>query len=86
MKQSQRAIHTTVNSEGFIPNQARTSFRKADEPEFDLDFWSTRGRSGEKPVSVLRLNLTLQPLRFMELSLQDPIRATPIARSGPIVV
>lgn len=71
---------------GFIPNQARTSFRKADEPEFDLDFLTSRGRSGERPVAVPRLNLTMQPLRFMELSLQDPMRATLIARSGPIVV
>jgi hypothetical protein len=71
---------------GFIPNQARTSFRKADEPEFDLDFLTSRGRTGEKPVAVPRLNLTMQPLRFMELSLQDPMRATLIARSGPIVV
>jgi len=28
----------------------------------------------------------MQPLRFMELSLQDPMRATLVARSGPIVV
>ena len=28
----------------------------------------------------------MQPLRFMELSLQDPMRATLIARSGQIVV
>ena len=71
---------------GFVPNQAHTSFRKADEPEFDLDFLTSRGRSGDKPVAVPRLNLTMQPLRFMELSLQDPMRATLIARSGPIVV
>lgn len=71
---------------GFVPNPARTSFRKADEPDFDLDFLTTRGRKGDAPVTVPRLNLTLQPLRFMELSLQDPMRATLIARSGPIVV
>ena len=71
---------------GFIPNLARTSFRKADEPDFDLDFLTSRGRKGDAPVTVPRLNLTLQPLRFMELSLQDPLRATLIARSGPIVV
>lgn len=71
---------------GFIPNQAHTSFRKADEPEFDLDFLTSRGRTGDKPVGVPRLNLTMQPLRFMELSLQDPMRATLLARSGPIVV
>jgi hypothetical protein len=71
---------------GFIPNQAHTSFRKADEPDFDLDFLTSRGRTGDTPVKLVRLNLTMQPLRFMELSLQDPMRATLLARSGPIVV
>jgi hypothetical protein len=71
---------------GFIPNQAQTSFRKADEPDFDLDFLTSRGRTGDKPVTLARLNLTMQPLRFMELSLQDPMRTTLLARSGPIVV
>ena len=37
-------------------------------------------------MSVPRVNLTLQSLRFMELSLQDPMRATLRASSGPIVV
>ena len=71
---------------GFIPNQNSTSFKKADEPDFDLDFLTSRGRAGDAPVTVPRLNLTLQPLRFMELSLQDPMRSTLIARSSPIVV
>ena len=71
---------------GFVPNQTHTSFRKSDEPDFDLDFLTSRGRTGDAPVAVPRLNLTMQPLRFMELSLQDPMRATLLARSGPIVV
>ena len=71
---------------GFVPNQKHTSYKKADEPDFDLDFLTSRGRSGDAPVTVPRLNLTMQPLRFMELSLEDPIRSTLIARSGPIVV
>ena len=71
---------------GFTPNQRNTSFKKADEPDFDLDFLTSRGRAGDAPVAVPRLNLTMQPLRFMELSLQDPLRSTLIARNGPIVV
>ncbi|WP_309680030.1 nucleotidyltransferase domain-containing protein [Polaromonas sp.] len=71
---------------GFVPNQKRTSFKKTDEPDFDLDFLTSRGRGGDEPVTVPRLNLTMQPLRFMELSLQDPVRSTLLARSGPIVV
>ena len=38
------------------------------------------------PIHIARLGLTLQPLRFMELSLEDPMRCTLLARSGPIVV
>ena len=71
---------------GFMPNQKRTSFKKADEPDFDLDFLTSRGRAGDAPVTVPRLNVTLQPLRFMELSLEDPLRSTLIARNGPMVV
>ncbi len=71
---------------GFMPNQQRTSFKKTDEPDFDLDFLTSRGRTGEAPVKLPRLNLTLQPLRFMELSLEDPMRSTLIARNGPMVV
>jgi hypothetical protein len=71
---------------GFVPNQKHTSFKKTDEPDFDLDFLTSRGRTGDEPVTVQRLQLTLQPLRFMELSLQDPVRSTLLSRSGPIVV
>jgi hypothetical protein len=71
---------------GFVPNNNRTSFRKADEPDFDLDFLTSRGRTEDAPVHIARLGLTMQPLRFMELSLQDPMRCTLVAKSGPIVV
>lgn len=71
---------------GFIPNAAKTSYRKSDEPDFDLDFLTSRGRGGDANIYIKNLNLTLQPLRFMELSLEDPIRATLLARNGPIVV
>jgi hypothetical protein len=71
---------------GFIPNNSRTSYKKADEPDFDIDFLTSRGRTGDTPVLIPRFNLKLQPLRFMELSLQDPMRCTLLSRSGPVVV
>jgi len=71
---------------GFIPNISRTSFKKADEPDFDLDFLTSRGRTGDAPLLIPRLGLTMQPLRFMELSLEDPMRITLLASNGPIVV
>jgi hypothetical protein len=71
---------------GFVPNHSKTSFKKSDEPDFDLDFSTSRGRSGDTPIHIAWLGLTLQPLRFMELSLEDPMRCTLLARSGPLVV
>jgi hypothetical protein len=71
---------------GFVPNNAKTSFKKSDEPDFDLDFLTSRGRTEDAPVHIARLGLTLQPLRFMELSLEDPMRCTLLSSSGPIVV
>ncbi len=83
-------LDTTASIEslemGFMPKQKHTSFKKADEPDFDLDFLTSRGRAGDAPVTLPRLNLTMQPLRFIELSLEDPMRSTLIVRSGPMVV
>ena len=72
--------------QGFIPVQSNTTYKKPDEPDFDLDFLTSMGRTGDAPVYLPSLNLTLQPLKFMELSLEDPMRATLLTRNGPIVV
>jgi hypothetical protein len=71
---------------GFVPVASGTTYKKNDEPDFDLDFLTTRTREADAPVFVPSLNLTLQPLKFMELSLEDPIKATLLTRQGPLVV
>ena len=71
---------------GFIPVMRKTTFKNPNEPDFDLDFLTTYGRSGDTPVFLPALNLTLQPLKFMELSLEDPMKATLLFRNGPLVV
>ena len=48
---------------GFIPNAQGTSLRKADEPDFDIDVLTSRGRTGEAPVFVPRFNQLFQPFR-----------------------
>lgn len=80
--------HSAIESleMGFLPVASGTTFKKPDEPDLDLDFLTVRGRSGDKPAYLDRLNLNLQPMKFMEFSILDPIRATLIARSGPLVV
>lgn len=73
-------------SMGFLPVASGTTFKKPDEPDLDLDFLTVRGRSGDEPVYLDRLKLHLQPLKFMEFSLADPVRATLLSRSGPLVL
>ncbi len=71
---------------GFAPNNNKTTYRKADEPDFDLDFLTSIGREGESPVFVKELNVTLQPLRFMEFSMVATTQAVLLSRRGPLVV
>ncbi|TXT34887.1 MAG: hypothetical protein FD135_5187 [Comamonadaceae bacterium] len=71
---------------GFIPVMSGTTYKKPDEPDFDLDFLTTFGRNGDTPLFVPALNLTLQPLKFMEYSLEAPMKATLLYRNGPLVV
>lgn len=71
---------------GFVPNTDRTTYKKADEPDFDLDFLTALRRTGEAPVRVEALNVTLQPLKFLEFSMDAAAPAVLLARRGPIVV
>ena len=71
---------------GFLPINAGTRYIKDDEPDCDLDFLTCLHRRSQEPVTMRRLNLTLQPLKFMEFSMEDPVVAVLPASSGPIVV
>ncbi len=70
---------------GFLPVNGGTRYVKDDEPDFDLDFLTCLHRGGDEPIKMSQLNLTLQPLRFMEFSMQDPAVSVLVASSGPIV-
>ena len=71
---------------GFFPVNEGTRYVKDDEPDFDLDFLTCLHRGGNSPLPMPQLNLTLQPLRFMEFSMENPAISVLIATSGPIVV
>lgn len=70
---------------GFLPVNDGTRYVKSDEPDFDLDFLTALHRGGDAPIHVAQLNLTLQPLRFMEFSMQEPMQIVLPASLGPIV-
>jgi hypothetical protein len=79
--------HSAIDSlnMGFVPNTHRTTYTKADQKDFELDFITSRGRS-DKPVHLAALNVTLQPLRFMEYGMENTIPSVLLTGRGPIVV
>lgn len=71
---------------GLVPNSMLTSFKKTDEPDMDLDFLTSVGGDGDKPVDSQLLNIRLQPLPFMEFSMEATFTSTVLENQGPIVV
>lgn len=74
---------------GFLPisslnTGAGATYLNPREPEFRLDFLTTRHREGEKTYSHPQLGVNMQPLPFMEYSLQDVQQA--VLFSGETVV
>lgn len=80
--------HSAIESlqMGFVPVNSGTRYVKPDEPDFDLDWLTSRTRAGDEPVNCRALNVTLQPLRFMELALEAPIPAALLGGTSVIVV
>ena len=71
---------------GFVPVNSGTRYVKPDEPDFDLDWLTSRTRTGDEPIDCPALNVRLQPLRFMELALEAPIPAVLLGGTSAIVV
>jgi hypothetical protein len=76
---------------GFLPitqlaGKSGASFLNPKEPEFRLDFLTTRHRGGEEPFFHPQLNVTLQPLPFMEFSLQHVEQAVVFSREKAVLV
>ena len=74
---------------GFLPisslnTEAGATYLNPREPEFRLDFLTTRHREGEKTYNHPQLGVNMQPLPFMEYSLQDVQQA--VLFSGETVV
>ena len=76
---------------GFLPitqlaGKSGASFLNPKEPEFRLDFLTTRHRGGEEPFFHPQLNVVLQPLPFMEFLLQHVEQAVVFSREKAVLV
>lgn len=75
---------------GFLPLSGLTSKAGATwlnprEPEFRLDFLTTLHRGGEAPYAHPKLHITLQPLKFMEFSLEQVQQAVLMSGEGAVL-
>ncbi len=65
--------------------KAGPHYRNPADQELRIDFVTTATRR-RGPVVMPDLNLVLQPLRFMELSLESPVQACVIGRAGSCMI
>jgi hypothetical protein len=82
-------VHEAIESlgMGLLPVASLTSAQGASylnphEPDFRLDFLTVRHRGGDKPYEHPQLHITLQPLKFMEFSLENVQQAALISTAG----
>ena len=58
---------------GFVPAKSLTTNVKSDEQDVQIDVETCMHRGGDTPVLVKALNASMQPLKFMEFSMEAPI-------------
>lgn len=71
---------------GFMPVKSLTTYVKSDETDLQIDFVTSMHRGGDTPVLINALNATMQPLKFMEFSMSEPIQITLLGPQHPINV
>ena len=75
---------------GFLPvtglsSKAGATYLNSREPEFRLDFLTTLHRGGEAPYEHPKLHITLQPLKFMEFSLEQVQQTVLLSGEGAVL-
>lgn len=86
-------IHSAIESleMGFLPittmaGKTGGAYLIPSEKEFRLDFLTTVGREGEAPYPHPDLGVTLQPLKFMEFSLEGVQQCPLLCGAGAVLV
>jgi hypothetical protein len=86
-------LHDAIQSleMGFLPisdmaGKTGGAYLIPNEKEFRLDFLTTVGRNGEVPYRHPNLQITLQPLKFMEFSLENIQQTALLSGAGAVMV
>lgn len=89
--QAQPHAALTTMPSGFLPlvqyqGRAGGSYRQTDEPEFQIDFLTPKVADNDDPIMIEHLDVALQPLRFIEFSLEDVQQTTLMDPTGQCVL
>ncbi len=86
-------VHRAIESleMGFLPisgiaGKAGATYLNPKEPDFRLDFLTPRHRGGDTPVEHPQLHVSMQPLRFIEYSLENIVQVALFSTEGSGVV
>ncbi len=86
------SVHDALTSleMGLLPirelsGKAGAQYRNPQDPELRLDFLTSETRDGE-PVVIEQLGLALEPLKFMQFSLEGTTQAALLSREGACIV
>lgn len=76
---------------GFLPistleSEIGAQYRNPSDPELRVDFVAPEHRRAGKAITSDSLNIALQPLKFMEFSLEEVSQSLIVSRQGPVVV
>ena len=85
-------VHEAIESlgMGLLPVASLASAQGASslnprEPDFRLDFLTVRHRGGDAPYEHPQLHITLQPLKFMEFSLENIQQSALMSTAGVVI-
>ena len=78
----QMGLLPIVNSKGKVGG----TYLSSKDPDFQIDFLTPLQRGGKAPYEHPRLKVVLQPLKFMEYSLEDVQQAVLFCTDGAVVV
>jgi hypothetical protein len=81
----------TTMPEGFLPlvqfrSTAGATYRHATQAEYQIDFLCPKNSESDEPIRIPNLDVALQPLRFMEFSLEQVQQTTLMDATGRCVV
>lgn len=86
-------VHRAIESleMGFLPvsgiaGKAGATYLNPKEPDFRLDFLTLRHCGGDMPVEHPQLHVSMQPLRFIEYSLENVVQVALFSAEGSGVV